>query len=120
MYVGGVEKCRLDRSPCLRPSLSRAPTHPPHQVQKRSWSQLGFFIPPPFAIAHHLVRAWALQPGPWFTAERGEGGAAGRASLGGGGAADGGGDGAAAAEKAEGVVAAKSLGSRPINGGGRL
>ena len=28
--------------------------------------QLGFFVPPPLAIAHHLIRAWALHDGPWF------------------------------------------------------
>ncbi len=27
---------------------------------------LGFFVPPPFAIAHHLIRLWAQNPGPWF------------------------------------------------------
>lgn len=29
------------------------------EIQKRSWSSLGFFIPPPFAIANHLISAWA-------------------------------------------------------------
>ncbi len=29
---------------------------------------LGFFLPPPFAIAHHLVRMWALHDGPFFKA----------------------------------------------------
>jgi NAD+ diphosphatase len=33
---------------------------PLQEVQKRSWATLGFFVPPPFAIAHHIMRAWAL------------------------------------------------------------
>ncbi|PNW78451.1 hypothetical protein CHLRE_09g396900v5 [Chlamydomonas reinhardtii] len=36
------------------------------QLQEASLEQLGFFIPPPLAIAHHLIRAWALHEGPWF------------------------------------------------------
>ena len=40
---------------------------PLQEVQRRSWAQLGFFIPPPFAIAHHIMRAWALSDAPsWF------------------------------------------------------
>ena len=34
---------------------------PLQEAQKRSWANLGFFVPPPFAIAHHLMRAWALR-----------------------------------------------------------
>lgn len=39
------------------------------EIQKRSWSSLGFFIPPPFAVANHLISAWASREDPWFTAE---------------------------------------------------
>lgn len=28
--------------------------------------RLGFFVPPPFAIAHHLLKRWAQHGGPWF------------------------------------------------------
>ncbi|KAK9835976.1 hypothetical protein WJX81_003158 [Elliptochloris bilobata] len=28
---------------------------------------LDFFIPPPWAIAHHLIKAWASRPVPWFS-----------------------------------------------------
>lgn len=35
------------------------------EIQKRSWSSLGFFVPPPFAIAHHLISAWASRDEPW-------------------------------------------------------
>ena len=35
------------------------------EIQKRSWSSLGFFVPPPFAIAHHLISAWASREEPW-------------------------------------------------------
>lgn len=31
-------------------------------------SALGFFVPPPFAIAHHLMGAWVQHGGPWFSA----------------------------------------------------
>lgn len=36
------------------------------EIQRRSWREIGFFVPPPFAVAHHLIRAWALQSRPWF------------------------------------------------------
>lgn len=39
------------------------------EIQKRSWNSLGFFIPPPFAVAHHLISAWASREDPWFTPE---------------------------------------------------
>lgn len=29
--------------------------------------RLGFFVPPPFAIAHHLLKVW-VERGPWFHA----------------------------------------------------
>jgi hypothetical protein len=29
----------------------------------------GFFLPPPFAIAHHLVRAWCEKKQPWFATD---------------------------------------------------
>lgn len=29
-------------------------------------SALGFFVPPRFAIAHHLMRRWAEHGRPWF------------------------------------------------------
>ena len=32
-------------------------------------SSLNFFVPPPIAIAHHLLRQWAQHEGPWFTPE---------------------------------------------------
>jgi hypothetical protein len=35
------------------------------ELQKRSWSSLGFFVPPPFAVAHHLIAAWASRDEPW-------------------------------------------------------
>lgn len=28
-----------------------------------------FFVPPPIAIAHHLLRKWAAHDGPWFAPE---------------------------------------------------
>ncbi|GBF95754.1 NADH pyrophosphatase [Raphidocelis subcapitata] len=37
---------------------------PLQEIQRRTWKDLGFFVPPPFAIAHHLMRAWALSPRP--------------------------------------------------------
>jgi hypothetical protein len=51
--------CRYDRAE-LRAAVSfyNRPGPLP-EIQKRSWSSLGFFIPPPFAIAHHLISAWA-------------------------------------------------------------
>lgn len=36
------------------------------EIQKRSWSSLGFFVPPPFAVAHHLISAWAARDEPWW------------------------------------------------------
>ena len=27
---------------------------------------LDFHIPPPWAIAHHLIKAWVSRPSPWF------------------------------------------------------
>ncbi|KAL4431511.1 hypothetical protein ABPG75_006767 [Micractinium tetrahymenae] len=27
--------------------------------------RVGFFVPPPFAIAHHLMKVW-VERGPWF------------------------------------------------------
>jgi NAD+ diphosphatase len=35
------------------------------EIQKRSWSSLGFFVPPPFAVAYHLIAAWAGRDSPW-------------------------------------------------------
>lgn len=51
--------CRYDRAE-LRAAVSfyNRPGPLP-EIQKRSWSSLGFFIPPPFAVAHHLISAWA-------------------------------------------------------------
>lgn len=68
------------------------------EVQKRSWSTLGFFIPPPFAIAHHLIHTWASREDPWFPPaaggsdkqqQQGGSGAAAAADSGGGGASNG-------------------------------
>jgi hypothetical protein len=44
---------------------------PVHEAQRRSWQRLGFFVPPPYAVAHHLIRAWAAQPGAWFGGDGG-------------------------------------------------
>jgi len=30
---------------------------------------LDFFVPPPWAIAHHLVKIWAEKPAAWFSAK---------------------------------------------------
>lgn len=35
-----------------------------------SSSALGFFVPPRFAIAHHLMRRWAEHRRPWFEAQQ--------------------------------------------------
>jgi NAD+ diphosphatase len=35
-------------------------------LQQQSLEALGFWIPPPVAVAHHLIKAWALREGPWF------------------------------------------------------
>jgi hypothetical protein len=29
--------------------------------------RLDFFIPPPWAIAHSLIKTWAERPSPWFS-----------------------------------------------------
>lgn len=44
---------------------------PSHEarVQKASWGQLGFFLPPAFSIAHHIIKSWALSDGSWFADE---------------------------------------------------
>lgn len=36
------------------------------ELQQHSMDTLGFFVPPPLAIAHHLMRLWATHSGPWF------------------------------------------------------
>ncbi|EFJ43697.1 hypothetical protein VOLCADRAFT_118984 [Volvox carteri f. nagariensis] len=51
------------------------------QLQERSLEQLGFFIPPPLAIAHHLIRTWALHDGPWFPGFAAAGAAAAAAAV---------------------------------------
>jgi len=38
------------------------------ELQQHSMDSLGFFVPPPLAIAHHLIRLWARAEGPWFPA----------------------------------------------------
>jgi len=38
-------------------------------LQKMSQESFGFWIPPPIAIAHHLIRMWAMRDGPWFSNE---------------------------------------------------
>lgn len=38
-------------------------------LQQLSMESLGFWIPPPVAIAHHLIRNWAMHDGPWFPNE---------------------------------------------------
>ena len=42
------------------------PGVPLQEVQKRSWHHLGFFIPPPFAVAYHLIHTWATRTESWF------------------------------------------------------
>lgn len=63
------------RHPPRRPTHTRRRHHlppPPSSstrppaTQELSMEQLGFFVPPPLAIAHHLIRAWANHDGPWF------------------------------------------------------
>jgi len=36
------------------------------ELQQLSMERLGFWIPPPVAIAHHLMRTWAMHDGPFF------------------------------------------------------
>lgn len=38
------------------------------ELQQRCWASQGFFVPPPFAIAHHLVKLWVQRGEPWFPA----------------------------------------------------
>lgn len=45
-------------------------------------AQLGFFVPPPLAIAHHLIRLWALHQGPWFKSQPPAGGQGGSGRVG--------------------------------------
>ncbi|GAX86638.1 hypothetical protein CEUSTIGMA_g14046.t1 [Chlamydomonas eustigma] len=35
-------------------------------LQQRSMESLGFWIPPPVAVAHHLIRQWVLHGEPFF------------------------------------------------------
>ncbi|KAL4437163.1 hypothetical protein ABPG75_004302 [Micractinium tetrahymenae] len=42
-------------------------------------ARLGFFVPPPFAIAHHLMKVW-VERGPWFRSAEAAGAAAGAAA----------------------------------------
>jgi NAD+ diphosphatase len=53
--------------------LSDAPESPYYGGQGSSsgpaCSSLNFFVPPPIAIAHHLLRQWAQHEGPWFAPE---------------------------------------------------
>jgi len=44
----------------LRAARAGKSKEPPQQ------GGLDFFIPPPWAIAHHLIKAWASRPTPWF------------------------------------------------------
>mmetsp|Transcript_15187 Transcript_15187/g.44738 ORF Transcript_15187/g.44738 Transcript_15187/m.44738 type:complete len:192 (-) Transcript_15187:1123-1698(-) len=37
-------------------------------LQSKSMEALGFWIPPPVAIAHHLIQLWAMHEGPYFPA----------------------------------------------------
>ena len=53
-----VRESESPDSPYLKPLSSSSP----------ATSALGFFVPPPFAIAHHLMRAWVQHGGPWFSA----------------------------------------------------
>ncbi|KAI7840059.1 hypothetical protein COHA_006190 [Chlorella ohadii] len=53
-----VRESESPDSPYLKPLSSSSP----------ATSVLGFFVPPPFAIAHHLMRAWVQHGGPWFSA----------------------------------------------------
>lgn len=42
--------------------------------------KLGFFVPPPFAIAHHLLKVW-VERGPWFRSHEAAGVAAAAAAA---------------------------------------
>jgi hypothetical protein len=58
----------------LRAAVNFYSRHGPlPEIQKRSWTSVGFFIPPPFAIAHHLINAWASRDEPWFAPEPADG-----------------------------------------------
>ncbi|PRW58426.1 Nudix hydrolase chloroplastic [Chlorella sorokiniana] len=52
-----VRESESPDSPYLKPLSSSSPVT----------STLGFFVPPPFAIAHHLMRTWVQHGGPWFS-----------------------------------------------------
>lgn len=52
-----VQESECPDSPYLKPLSSSSPVTSP----------LGFFVPPPFAIAHHLMRIWVQHGGPWFS-----------------------------------------------------
>ena len=55
-----VRESEFPDSPYLQPLGSGSGTN----------STLGFFVPPPFAIAHHIMRRWAEHGGPWFSGEQ--------------------------------------------------
>lgn len=40
------------------------------EAQAHSMSKVGFFIPPAFAVAHHLIKLWVGRGGPWFAQPR--------------------------------------------------
>ena len=54
-----IEESQRPDSPYLQPPGSGA---------AGASSALGFFVPPPFAIAHSLLSAWAARGAPWFAA----------------------------------------------------
>ena len=49
--------CKTAGAPCA---------HMHAGLQQQSLETLGFWIPPPVAVAHHLIRTWAMHEGPWF------------------------------------------------------
>ena len=51
----------------LKP-VTHFPVYSRAEMQAEAMERAGFFIPPPLAIAHHLIREWALHDGPWFPA----------------------------------------------------
>ena len=53
---------RWFRSPSAHGCLPRLPA----AAGGKSQGSLDWFIPPSWAIAHHLIKAWADKPGPWF------------------------------------------------------
>ncbi len=45
---------------------SSSPDDTMQSLQEKSMESLGFWIPPPVAVAHHLIKTWATSEGPCF------------------------------------------------------